>query len=178
VQAMQDAAAPIIEAMHFDAVTGPIVETISDVAERTEAVKPLTGCGDETDAESAERLNGTYEFEVTPAAARQAGVTTQDIIDDATGHFTVTLADGTWMLEQVHATGPDEGQKEDGLGDYTVKGDRLTWYWTHEPGGWVKATFEVLPDGSLRFRDVTDGEGPEWELMAQVHYDHWVRLGP
>jgi hypothetical protein len=35
----------------------------------------------------------------------------------------------------------------------------------------------VLPDGSVGFSDVTDGEGPQWELMAQVHFSHWERIG-
>ena len=89
------------------------------------AEKPLTDCGDETDTEELAQLNGKFTFVVSPAAARKAGVETEDIIESATGRFTVTMTDGTWMLEQVYATGPNKGQKDEGLGDYTIEGNRL-----------------------------------------------------
>ena len=167
----------MLEMMREDEVVGPMIEDIENLAERSTVEAPLTSCGDETDDEAVRKLNGTYTFQVTPAAARKAGVTTQSVIDSATGRFTVAMTDGTWNLHQVYATGARKGQEDHGFGDYIVSGDRLTWYWTHEPGGWVKATFNVLPDGSVEFSEVTDGEGPEWERMAQVHYRYWKRIG-
>jgi TRAP-type C4-dicarboxylate transport system substrate-binding protein len=176
VEAMVQATRPVVEAMRDDDETGPIVEQIESLAEGLEAEEPLAGCGDKTDSEVLQELDGTYRFTVSPAAARAAGVTSQEVIDSATGDFTVTMDSGQWTLEQVYATGPSKGQTDNALGDYTIDGNRLEWFWSHEPGNWVKATFTVQPDGSVKFSDVTDGEGPQWERMAQVHYRHWERV--
>lgn len=173
VEAMMAATRPVTEAMLAEEVTGPIVKEIEALAKSVEPEAPLADCGARTDDEELQQLDGTYTFTVSPAAARAAGVTSRGIINSATGDFTVTMEKGRWTLEQVYATGPMKGQKDSGLGDYTIDGDRLEWFWSHEPGAWVKATFRVRPDGSVNFSNVTDGEGPQWERMAQVHYDYW-----
>jgi TRAP-type C4-dicarboxylate transport system substrate-binding protein len=176
-ESMVEATRSVVEAMSADDELGPIIAEIQQVGTGIEAEQPLLSCGDETDAEALAVLNGSYVFTVSPDAARRAGVTDQEVIDNATGDFTVTMKDGQWTLEQVYATGPMKDQTDHGLGDYTIDGNRLEWFWGHEPGAWVKATFQVLPDGSVGFSDVTDGEGPQWELMAQVHFHHWERIG-
>ncbi|MCY4726280.1 hypothetical protein NYO98_08320 [Nocardioides sp. STR2] len=176
-RAMYKATQPVRDAMAADEVQGPIVEQITRAVADIKPEESLTTCGNSTDAEAAAALNGDYTFIVTAAAARNAGVDDPEVLENGVGKYTAHLEDGTWTLDQVYTKGPNKGTQDRSLGDFTVRGDNMVWYWGHEPGQNVETTFDVLPDGSLEFTGVNSHEGGDWALMAKVHFDHWQRVG-
>ena len=177
VEAMVRATKPVVDAMRKDQVVAGVIGEIEAMAAGIKAEKPLSDCGDKTDAEALAQLNGDYAFTVTAAAGRKAGVTDPEVLNGGSGRYTAHLKDGTWTLDHTYTEGPSKGTSDSGLGDYTVEGDQFTWYWSHEPGQHVTATFKVLPDGSLEFGDVVSAEGGDWARLATVHFSHWKRIG-
>ena len=77
----------------------------------------------------------------------------------------------------MYSTGPDAGTTWIGVGDYSLEGGRLTWYWSHEPGAWTEADVTVRDDGTLTFSQHADGEGPVFVRMSRVHFNQWERVG-
>lgn len=176
VKAMFGATRPVYNAMASDAALGPIIDEITEAGVGMEPEEPIADCGDATDAEALARLNGDYTVTVTAAAGRKVGVTDPEVLDNGSGKYTAHLKDGTWTLDQTYTEGPNKGTSDTGSGDYTVKGNQLTWYWSHEPGQNVTMAFRVLPDRSLAFSKVVSKEGGDWAKMATVHFTTWKRV--
>ncbi|RYP87068.1 hypothetical protein EKO23_07295 [Nocardioides guangzhouensis] len=174
---LRESTATVTASLRTDPVTAGILGRIEDLKESTTAAEPTTSCGTGGPSDDVTRLNGVYRTNITVKAFRAAGVTSEDRIQENAGAYTISLDDGTWEMAQVYATGPQKGETWHGTGSYTVEDGRLTWYWSHEDGAWTTADVAVQPDGSLRFRNHDDGEGPEFVLMSRVHFHHWRRVG-
>ena len=175
--ALRGSTAVVTRSLRTDPVTAGILGRIEDLKRSTSAARPTTSCGTDGPSREVSSLDGVYRTTVTAEAFRAAGVTSEDRITENAGAYTIRLDGGTWEMAQVYAVGPQKGETWHGTGSYTVEDGRLTWYWSHEDGAWTTADVAVQPDGSLRFRNHDDGEGPEFVLMSRVHFDHWRRVG-
>jgi TRAP-type C4-dicarboxylate transport system substrate-binding protein len=175
-KAMYEATRPVSKAMAADATLGPIIDEITEAGVGITPENPIADCRDATDAEALARLNGDYTVTVTAAAGRKAGVTDPEVLDNGSGKYVAHLKDGTWTLDQTYTEGPNKGTSDTVLGDYTVRGNQFTWYWSHEPGQNVTMAFRILPDGSLAFSKVVSKEGGDWAKMATAHFTTWKRV--
>jgi hypothetical protein len=118
-------------------------------------------------------VNGRYATALSADQLKAAGVTNADTINENAGDYVVTFADGTWQFEQTYAVGSKAGTTVQGTGGYTLTGNRLKWFWGHEPGAWTESDVTVAYDGSLDFVNVDDGGDAETQLVSELFFAHW-----
>jgi TRAP-type C4-dicarboxylate transport system substrate-binding protein len=175
LRGLVEATRGVVADLRKDRTTASIIDAVTALAADDPKAEPVEVCQKVAGDQSA-ALDGTYAFTVTPEAARAAGVTDQDVIDENTGDISVTFADGTWTYHQDYVVGPKAGTSMDGTGDYSFTGGRLTWYWSHEPGQWTSAHVDVAPDGSLTFSEYEEGTPSAENLaMDEVWFAAWER---
>ena len=120
-------------------------------------------------------IDGLYEVTTTEDELRSAGVVDESVIAEFAGTYYWTFDNGTWVYEQVseHPLANPHA-----LGDYELAGDQYTHFWSADPGDVTTATITVLPDGSLQFTNIEDGD-PALQIVSEVTFGlhPWVRVG-
>ena len=177
VDSLVAATRPVIRTLRQDPTTAALIDSITALKHDDPAGSPVTSCGTAATAADAS-LNGSFGFTVSPDQARKAGVTDQQVIDENTGTFVLSFADGTWTIDQVYATGSKAGTKYHATGGYTISGKHLQIFWGHEPGNWTKVDVTVRPDGSLSFAQIHDGNGPQAQAQSESWFTTWKRVRP
>ena len=120
-----------------------------------------------------EALNGTYVTTVTEKQLRDAGDLNAEEVRENSGHFTYVLDSGRWTGHQVashYIARPDDS------GRYTYRDGLFTFYWDAGPGDWTRARLQVDRGGTIRFRDVVDGD-PSQQNLSRGFFREWTRVG-
>jgi hypothetical protein len=164
----------VITDLRRDDTTAKLIDEIQVLAKNDPVPHRVTSCPREGTNEPAE-VDGTYTYTVSADQERAAGVTDQGLIDENAGKFTLTLAHGTWSEEQSYTSGPKRGTTFHVTGGYTLDGNRLKWFWGHEPGAWTEVVVAVEPDGSLRFSDVHDGGDQQNQALSDSFFTTWTQ---
>jgi TRAP-type C4-dicarboxylate transport system substrate-binding protein len=136
VEAIRQAARPVVDALRADAQTAALIDAIgrldSAPADLPPACEGTPVAGRETAVlrgPTGKLPLGTYRLRVTDEELRSRGVGPGDIEVNA-GLFTIALKkDGTWAMNQRPAHYVDT--PTDYGGDFSVDGDRLTTTVTH-----------------------------------------------
>jgi hypothetical protein len=118
-------------------------------------------------------LNGTYVTTVTEKQLRDAGDLNAEEVRENSGHFTWVLDRGRWTGHQAashYVARPDDS------GRYTYHDGIFTFYWDAAPGDWTRARLEVDRGGTIRFRDVVDGD-PSKQNLSIGFFREWTRVG-
>jgi TRAP-type C4-dicarboxylate transport system substrate-binding protein len=174
IDGLRQATRGVLRDLRKDPATAALINQIQSLAAGDPTVEPVTRCPKDK-ATTPSIVNGTFAFTMTAAQARAAGVSDQDQIDENAGKYVVTLHDGDWQIEQAYTSGPRTGTTFHGTGGYTLTGHRLTWFWSHEPGGWTKVDVAVRKDRSLAFTAINDGGDAQAQAMSEAWFTRWPR---
>jgi TRAP-type C4-dicarboxylate transport system substrate-binding protein len=174
IHSLVAATRPVVDELRQDATTADLIDSIEELAAGDPGTEPVTACP-KAGASDVSLVNGTYAFTMTADQARAAGVTDEFMIDENAGDYVITFKDGDYQLTQDYSTGPKAGTTTHGAGGYTLKGSRLTWFWSHEPGEWTELDVAVEADGSLDFSNVHDGGDAQTQALSEAFYTHWER---
>lgn len=120
-------------------------------------------------------LNGTYVVVITADDLAATGVTDPELVEQQAGTWTWTLEDGRFeYLQESDA----EIELPEGSGRYEVEIDTYIHSWSDEEGAFTVATVAVLPDGSLSFSDIEDGD-PQYQGVSEALFGAhpWERVG-
>jgi TRAP-type C4-dicarboxylate transport system substrate-binding protein len=163
----------VVDELRQDDTTAKVIDAIETIASQDPPAQPITGCPHQPSSSDQQLVDGTFTTSMTAEEARAAGVTDQARIDENAGDYVLTLEDGSWAAEQLYTTGPKKGQVWHGTGGYTVEGHHLTWYWSHEPGGYTEVDVDLAADGSLVFSNVVDGGDAEAQALSDAFFTTW-----
>jgi hypothetical protein len=120
-------------------------------------------------------IDGLYEVTITEDELIAGGVTDPAVLAEQAGTYYWTFDDGTWAYEQ-QSEQPLE--VPGAIGSYAIDGSDYTHYWSDDESVFTTATIAVLPDGSLRFTDIVDGDAAFQEVSEVLFGLHdWVRIG-
>jgi hypothetical protein len=156
--------------------TGPLLDAISDLVAGVPAEPSPTSCPHRVpsaDNPELDALNGTYVTTVTEKQLRDAGDLNAEEVRENSGHITYVLDSGQWTAHQVanhYIARPDD------TGRYSYHDGLFTFYWDAAPGDWTKSRLEVDRGGSIRFRDVVDGD-PSKQNLSVGFFREWTRVG-
>lgn len=173
VQSLIDATRGVVTDLRSDPTTANLIDEIGTLAQDDPQPRLTTSCRKQGSPHPA-AVDGTYVVTVTADQERKAGASDQGLIDENAGRFTLTLADGRWTQTQVYTSGPKTGSTFHGSGGYTVAGNRLQWFWGHEPGAWTKVVVDVHQDGSLHFSHVDDGGDQQSQSLSDAFFTAWA----
>ena len=128
-----------------------------------------------TVVDDASVLNGLYEVTITADELAAGGVDDPALIAEYAGLYYWEFEDGQWNYDQ---TSDLPLENPGGVGDYTLEGSDYTHYWGDKPTDITTATVTVLPDGSLQFTEIVDGD-PSLQQVSDVTFGlhPWVRIG-
>ncbi len=173
VASLVAATAGVVRDLRQDPTSAAIIDSVTQMKQDDPRPDPVTSC--RQPAPAAASFDGTYAFTLTATQARAAGVTDQGVIDENTGDFVWTFADGTWRLGQVYSSGPKAGTRSQTSGGYTLTGDHLKIYWSQDPGAWTQADVKLAADGSVTFRKVLDGGDAQAQALSEATFTTWPR---
>ncbi len=177
IVALKDAAARVNADLKADNTTAAIIAAIEGLKSRTTAPNPITRCPEPSEPSQASQLNGTYQWVVTQAALKAAGITDAQALNDVPSKNTATLKDGSYDLTYRQTEGPNQGDTGEQHATYEFDGETIIFHWSQSPTNCTKAKVTVLKDGSLSFSDIV--ECPEDEaglLLDQVGMRLWKKI--
>lgn len=177
IATLKDAAAPVIADLKADPATAAIINAIEELKAGTTASSPVTGCTGATTTSQASLLNGTYRWEVTKEALKNAGVTDTEALNDVPAINTATLKDGSYNLTYRQTEGLHKGDTGEGHSTYEYDGKTIVFHWSQSATNCTKATVKRLKDRSLAFSNIV--ECPDDEagiLLDQVSLRMWTRI--
>ena len=173
---LKQAVAPLVASLRRKPSTGRLIDAIGDLVAGVPAEPSLTSCphrAPTADDAQLDALNGTYVTTVTEKQLQDAGDLNPDEVRENSGHITYVLDSGQWTAHQVanhYIARPDD------TGRYTYHDGLFTFYWDAGPGDWTKARLQVGRGGSIRFRDVVDGD-PSKQNLSMGFFREWTRIG-
>src|SRR6478609_2741302 len=173
---LKHAVAPLVAKLRQNSSTGQLIDAIGDLVAGIPEEPSLSSCPHRVpSADDAEldALNGTYVTTVTEKQLRDAGDLNAEEVRENSGHFTWVLDSGRWTGHQAashYVARPDDS------GRYTYHDGIFTFYWDAAPGDWTRARLEVDRGGTIRFRDVVDGD-PSKQNLSIGFFREWMRVG-
>jgi TRAP-type C4-dicarboxylate transport system substrate-binding protein len=174
---LRDAVAPVTADLEKDATTAGIIAAIDELKSGITAPVPVTACSAPAAPSQASLLNGTYHWEVTKQALVDAGVTSPEDLNGASGNLTVTLADGRAHFTHQSTEGPNKGDTDEGFQTYEFDGTTVTFHWSQSPTNCTSAKVTILEDGDLEFSDIVEcPEDVGAILIDEVGMRRWDKL--
>ena len=173
---LKEAVAPLVARLRRNPSTGRLIDAIGDLVAGVPAEPSLTSCPHRVpsaDDAQLEALNGTYVTTVTEKQLRDAGDLNPEQVRENSGHFTYVLDSGRWTGHQVashYIAQPDDS------GRYTYRDGLFTFYWTPDRATGPRRGCRSDRGGSIRFRDVVDGD-PDKQNLSTGFFREWTRVG-
>jgi len=174
VEALKNAAAPVIADLKGDATTAAIIAAIQELKTVTTAPTAVTACSTQS---KASLLNGTYRWDVTKEALIEAGVSDPTALNDVPSINRATLEDGTFNLTYQQTEGPNKGDTHELHQTYEFDGETFIIHWSQEPTNCTKVKAKILQDGSLEFSNVVECAADQASLVLdQAGLRVWKKI--
>jgi TRAP-type C4-dicarboxylate transport system substrate-binding protein len=172
-RSLVEATRPVTESLAQDSTTRGLLTRIEGLKKSVRPA-PVKMCTPTAQGGSA--LNGVYTTRVPITALLDNDRVSEDSAYEQAGRYEVTLADGTWDMQQRYSAGPNRGELWTGSGSYTFENGRLRFLWSHSAGEWSEADVRIHDDGSLTFSEHEDGAGEEALEVSKYQFKHWKRV--
>lgn len=162
VDALVAAAAPVIADLREDDVTATAIDALEALAP-AELDTPQR-C--EEDTAATVDITGTWEITTTREELEAGGVTDAEQLHEEAATFRWKFTTDAWSY---NAVADYELAQPSRTGTMTIEGNRITIFFSAQPGDNVAMDAAILDDGTLEFSNVVDG-APLFQKSSEVKF--------